>query len=176
MSDLPQPARSRFVPVLAIAAGLFVLLWYFVVVLRVPDAWPPASLERRAQRKHVLERIHSAGGWPALQHDCDALSQQHGDAYYFWTPRSTNALPPAISALKPKEVRAGWIEHPGEPTELRLVHIKVFGFRSTDGHQSPYFGLEVASGPGAETYKPTKSKFNDGRCELVTNNIYEVHR
>ena len=176
MSDLPQPARSRFVPVLAIAAGLFVLLWYFVVVLRLPDAWPPTSLERRAQGKQVLERIQSAGGWPALQHDCDVLSQQHRDAYYFWTPRSTNALPPAISALKPKEVRAGWIEHSGESTELRLVHIKVFGFRSTDGHQPPYFGLEVASGPGAETYKPTKSKFNDHRCELVTNNIYEVHR
>lgn len=176
VNDSPPPARSRFVPGLAIAAGLFVVLWYFVVVWRLPDAWPPESLERRAQRKQVLERIQSAGGWPALQRDCDGLSEQHKDAFYFWTPRSTNALPPAIGALKPKGVRAGWIEQPGGPTELRLVHIKVFGNRSTDGHQSPYFGLEVASGPGAETYRPTKSKFNDGRCALVTNYVYEVHR
>ena len=67
---------------LAIAAGLLVLWWNFVIVLRLPDARPPAGLERRAQRKQVLERIQSAGGWPALQHDCDVLSQQHRAAYY----------------------------------------------------------------------------------------------
>ena len=175
MSDSSQPARSRLIPVLAIAAGLFVLFWYFVVVWRLPDAWPPASLERRTQRKEISERIQSAGGWSALQHDCDVLSQQHRDAVYFWTPRSTNALPPAISALKPKEVRASWTQHSGEPTELR-VHIKVFGLRSTDGHQSPYFGLEVVTGPHAGTYKSVRSRFVDLPCELVTNGIYEVHR
>lgn len=53
--------------------------------------------------------------------------------------------------------------------------MKVFGYGSTDGHQQPYFALEIVSGPGAAGYKPAKSEYMRLTCELLTNNIYEVH-
>lgn len=148
-----------------------------------PMWWPPPAIERREQRQKVLERVKSAGGWGAIQRDCDALVAQHRDGAFLWDRNVTNALPPALAALKPWDVRFY------SPTVLRglkdepqvaVVHIKIFGMHSTGGHSRPYFGLEVVSGPGAETYKPGSSpggaSGNRHRSySPVTDRIYEVY-
>jgi hypothetical protein len=60
------------------------------------------------------------------------------------------------------------------------VHIKVFGMHSSGGHSTPYFGLEVVTGPGAETYRPGPShggvSGNGYRSfKAVTDRIYEIY-
>ena len=68
-----------------------------------PDMWPPRSVERRTQRAEVLRRIQGAGGWAALQKDCNALVEQRRDGSFVWHG-DTKALPPMIAALKPWSV------------------------------------------------------------------------
>jgi hypothetical protein len=70
-------------------------------------------------------------------------------------------------------------ERKQEP-QVAVVRIKFFGMHSTGGHSTPYFGLEVVSGPGAETYKPTPSlggASGNGyrRYRAVTDRIYEIY-
>ena len=163
MANTHQERRSGLSPLVWIAVAALVLFVSFPTLVRLSMAWPPAFLERRTQRGQVLERVKAAGGWAALQRDCTTLIDQHRDTDFYWVFTHTNALPTAIAALKPREVRLNG----GEPW---IVHIKVFGFRSTDGHQPQYFGLQVVSGNGADSYKP-----KDMRCEFVTNYIYEVY-
>ncbi|MCW5553239.1 MAG: hypothetical protein KIS67_13905 [Verrucomicrobiae bacterium] len=161
-------------------AFLGVLL--FLGVLN-PMWWPPPSVERRGQRQKVLERVEAAGGWAAIQKDCDALVEQYRDSAFAWHRYQTNALPPALAALNPWEVRFY------SPTVLRdfkdepqvaVVRIKIFGMHSTGGHSTPYFGLEVVSGAGAETYRPSPSRGgvsgNGYRSySRVTDRIYEIY-
>ena len=67
--------------------------------------WPPSWVERRGQRQKVLERVEAAGGWSAIQRDCDSLAAQYRDGIFYWHRFATNALPPALAALDPWEVR-----------------------------------------------------------------------
>ena len=148
-----------------------------------PMWWPPPSVERRGQRQKVLERVKTAGGWAAIQRDCDALVAQYWDSAFFWHRGETNALPPALAALNPWEVRFD------SPTVLRdfkdeplvaVVRIKIFGLHSTGGHSTPYFGLEVVCGAGTETYRPRPSRggVSGNRYRSfsrVTDRIHEIY-
>ncbi len=146
-----------------ILVALLLLYLLFPILIRLLSAWPPAFIERRAQRHQVFERVQAAGGWQSLQQDCATLIAQNRGTYFFWLSGNTNPLPSSIAALKPREVRFGG----GQP---EVIHIKVFGRRSTDGHQPPYFGLQLVSGAGADSYSP-----KDMRFEVVTNNVYVVY-
>ena len=158
----------------------------FVLYFILPSllmSWPPDWLERRTQRQKVIERVQAAGGWAALQKECDALVEQYRDTAFMWHRGETNALPPALAALKPWEVRFY------SPTVLRdfkdepqvaVVRIKIFGMHSTGGHSTPYFGLEIVSGAGAESYRPRPSRGgvsgNGYRSyTTVTDRIYEIY-
>jgi hypothetical protein len=156
-----------------------------LVILGVLDPmwWPPPSIERRGQRQKVLERVNAAGGWAAIQRDCDALATQYRDGEFFWHRGETNKLPPALAALNPWEVRftlpTSSQDSKDEP-QVAVVHIKIFGIHSTGGHSTPYFGLEVVSGSGAEIYKPRPSAVGAsgngyGSYNPVTERIYEVY-
>jgi hypothetical protein len=161
MAEEQQKPQSRFG---CLVVFIVVLLYFqFPTIIALVNAWPPAFIERRTQREQVLERIQSAGGWQALQRDCATIVEQNRGTYFVWFRGHTNALPPSIAALKPREVRFS-------DSQPEIVEIKVFGYRSTDGHQPPYFGLRVVSGAGADSYKP-----KDMRYEFVTNNIYEIY-
>jgi len=164
MAEVRQERVSSLGILVGILVTLVVLYGYLPVLVRLPEAWPPAFIERRTQRKQVFERVQAAGGWQSLQQDCAALIAQNRGAYFHWGRGNTNPLPSSIAALKPREVR--FVD--GQP---EVVHIKVFGYRSTDGHQPPYFGLQVVSGTGAESYRP-----KDMRFENITNNVYVVYQ
>ncbi|HXR08809.1 MAG TPA: hypothetical protein VN765_15835, partial [Candidatus Acidoferrum sp.] len=75
--------------------------------------------DRVNQHKTVLARVQTAGGWTALQRDCDALVKTNRDDAFIWDKMDdTNALPPAIAALQPMEVMYY------SPSVLRGMHIK----------------------------------------------------
>ena len=163
MAEEQQKSKSKLGCLLASVVVLALLYFQLPTLVALVNAWPPAFIERRTQRQQVFDRVQSAGGWQSLQQDCAALITQNRGAYFVWFRGHTNPLPSSIAALKPREVRFS----DGQP---EVVHIKVFGFRSTDGHQPPYFGLQVVSGTGADSYRP-----KDMRFEIVTTNIYAVY-
>jgi len=160
----------------------------FLVVLDIfggfhPSGWILTAIDRRTERKQVIEQVQLAGGWAALQKACDALVEQNRDEVFYWHRGSTNALPATLTALKPWDIQfippAVLRERKQEP-QVAVVRIKFFGMHSTGGHSTPYFGLEVVSGPGAETYKPTPSlggASGNGyrRYRAVTDRIYEIY-
>ncbi len=164
--------------------ALAILGVLFILDFLSPTWWPPPSVERRGQRQKVVERVDSAGGWAAIQKDCDALVAQHQVDGFYWHDRfDTNALPPALAALKPWEVRfyspTVLKDFKDEP-RVAVVRIKIFGLHSTGGHSTPYFGLEVVSGAGAETYRPRPSRGGvSGNAyrsySPVTDRIYEIY-
>jgi hypothetical protein len=180
MTDSCDKKGRRVSMLVWIAAALLGAYLLFPTFVGLLVAWPPAFMERRTERRLVEERIQPVGGWKALARDCHVLAQQYkADGYFFWARGHTNALPPSIAALKPMWVRfsrAASKDLPG----VTIVQIKVFGLHSTGGHSSPYLGLEVASGRGAERYKPKPSgpavpgeRYTTYR--EVSTNFYEIY-
>lgn len=170
-------------PVVHWSWGIFALfggLLFFGILS--PNWWPPASIERRGQRQKVVERVVAAGGWTALQKECDALVEQYRDSAFVWYRGNTNALPPTIAALKPWSVifySPTMMRGSKDEPQVPVIRIKIFGLHSTGGHSTPYFGLEVVSGTGAETYSPKPKRVASGnrywRYTQVTDRIYEVY-
>ncbi len=163
MAQDREESQSKLGCLLAFVIVLALLYSQLPTLIALVNAWPPAFIERRTQRQQVFERAQAAGGWQSLQKDCAALIAENRGTGFSWLRAQTNLLPASIAALNPTEVRF-------TDVQPEVVHIKVFGYRSTDGHQPPYFGLEVVSGTGAGAYKPRHMRF-----EIVTTNIYAVY-
>jgi hypothetical protein len=160
-----------------------VLLLIWVAMPKLIVWWPPRWLELRRQRQTFEERVKAAGGWAAIQRDCDALVEQHPNIPFLWSRHNTNVLPPALATLKPQSMSfyppSISIESNGKD-QAAVVHIKVFGMHSTGGHSTPYFGLEVVSGADSNNYAPVTSQggisANRHRSyRKVTESIYETY-
>jgi hypothetical protein len=158
------------------------ILWVFVVLVVIylfPSMvyWPPPWIERRAQRQRLNERIQSAGGWAALQRDCDTLVQQNRTTGFAW--HQGDELPPALAALNPREVYFYPSPNRKDSSAMCVVHIRVLGVHSTGGHSTPYFGLEVVSGGNADQYRPEPGRGAPGNYHdsyrKVTDRIYEIY-
>jgi hypothetical protein len=85
MADSPPNQRRSFrwilwIPIVLLAPYFFLML--FLMLLN-SDSFPPRWYERRTQRQKVVERVQSAGGWAALQKDCDALVEQYRDSSFY---------------------------------------------------------------------------------------------
>jgi hypothetical protein len=147
-----------------------------------PGIWPPPSVERRGQRQRVLERVQSVGGWEAVRRGCEALATNYPEGLTWLPPRSnawvypnpqtdphryyvTNLdygpLPPAVAALKPREIRyypPNLLRESREAPQVAVVRLRIFGIHSSGGHSTPYYGLEVPCGAGADSYAPRPSQ------------------
>src|SRR5262245_29720579 len=78
----PGIAKSPSAPLWGFISKLFAVgavLFGFYYVLLLIAWWPPIPVERSKQRAFVAERIQLAGGWIALERDCDKLVDQHRD-------------------------------------------------------------------------------------------------
>ncbi|MGN6556013.1 MAG: hypothetical protein ACTHLW_20080 [Verrucomicrobiota bacterium] len=182
MTD-PQPVRKnplRFV-VWTILAALFV----FYIFPRLLMAWPPDWIERRTQRRLILERIESVGGWNALKRECMTLVGQHTNEPFEWFRYGdTNALPPTLAALKPMEIRfypPGIFRGSQQDTSVPVVHIRIFGMPSTGGNASPYLGLEVVCSTNTGAYEPRRG-YSGGvpgnrhsTFRKVAENVFEIY-
>ncbi len=189
-------AQMRRHPILHVIWGLFsVVSFYFFFVLL--PAGPPAWWDRREQRKTVSERVQTAGGWSAVRQGCELLTMNKPEPFY-WQPPVTGAwvypnpqtepkkyyvtnidygpLPPAVAALKPREIRF----YPGKQ-DVAVMHIRLFGMHSTGGYSTPYFGLEVVCGTGAERYRPKQGKSggvsgnSHSTYKKVAEGVYEIY-
>ena len=169
MEDSEPSKKSSFSLLLWIPLGVFVLLYIFPSCLAW---WPPAVVERRAQRQELAERVQLAGGWDAIRRDCMALTEQNTNGLIsHW--RDAN-LPPAILALKPLTVQYS--------RGYGCVHIRIFGIHSTGGHSTPYFGLEVDTSINSTGYKHGTGYGNGGVignhhsvAKQVADGIYEIY-
>ena len=107
--------------VLLISLPAVLLLFYFRFDLHSADyrqwayihsrlyrhyLWHQADEADRVKQHNTVDaRVQAAGGWTALQRDCDALVKTNRDGVFIWDKwTDTNALPPAIAALQPMEV------------------------------------------------------------------------
>ena len=135
--------------------------------------WPPISVERRTQRKKIVELVQAAGGWDALRRDCVSFAEQHTNGFSsHW--RQTNDLPKAIVALRPLTVQY-------EP-EYGCIRMRIFGAHSTGGRSRPYFGLEVDTSTNSAAYKHGTGYDNGGVignhheiANQVADGIYEIY-
>jgi hypothetical protein len=133
----------------------------------------PISVERRTQRKKVVERVQFAGGWDAIRRGCVSLAEQNTNGFYsHW--QDTNGLPAAIVALKPLMVEY-------QP-QYGCVRVTIFGIQSTGGHSTPYFGLEVDTSTNSVGYNHGTGYDGGGvvgnhhsTCNQVAEGIYEVY-
>jgi len=181
-------AIRRFVVKSSLSHVVLFSILFALTALAFPVAWGLMASrlirhERQIQRDMVITRIRQAGGWAALQKDCDEIVEHYRDKAFFWHRYDTNALPPALAALKPWEVRfyspTVLKDFKDEP-KVAVVHIKIFGMHSTGGHSTPYYGLEVVGGAGAQSYTPRPGRGGvsgnrHDRYRRVTDRIYEVY-
>ncbi len=184
---LEQTRRHRM---LHCVWGCFALFSAFMLFLTLnPYAWPPTWWWRHKQRVIVIERLQSAGGWTALKRDCDALANTYkDDPYGFrWLRGDTNALPPAIAALKPKEVEfypPKVLQPIGTEREKwhgsnAVMRISIFGAHSTGGRDQPWLWLEVLCEPGVISYSHSRLRSTTPlrywKYRKITDNIYEYY-
>jgi hypothetical protein len=170
--------QMRKHPVIHIIWGCFAVfgLLIFLGIIN-PNVWPPTSIERHEQREEVLKRVQSAGGWEAVRLGCEALSTNYPDRYFWRQIRSnlwisisrkteskfdsfTNLdyelFPAAIAALHPIEIRLETPEQThrvGDDSKIIIVSVRIFGMAGAHHHLSPYYGLAVPCGAGAEHYE-----------------------
>lgn len=167
--------------------GALVIAGFYLVV--VTQAWPPVWLERRAQREEVSKRVEAVGGWAALKRDCEALAEAHRDDEDVFRWRFTrDTLPPAIAALKPRDVEfypLSMLRQIKSEESIRwygtnaVVRIQVFGYHSTGGRGAPYLGIEVLCEPGLTNYCPERLRstvpLRYWRYRKVAPDIYEYY-
>jgi hypothetical protein len=167
-----------------VASALLAVLVAAILLLPALPVFrgPSVSVERRGQRQKVLERVQSVGGWAAIQRDCDTLVEHYRESGFFWPSSTTNGLPSALAALKPLEGRfypPKLLRDTQDARQVAVVRITIFSLPSTGGHAIPYYGLDVVSGGGAETYRPRPSGGALGNAHRsynsVTDRIYEIY-
>lgn len=149
-------------------ACLLVLLLVSVFLVILPDRLPD-WLELRLERLHVWKRVQNAGGWTALQRDCDALVTKYKDdsfgfRWYQYGPQAdTNSLPPAIAALNPQMVeflspkilqQAGRGDGDNRYGTNFVVRISIYGHHTTGMHEKPWLGLDVLCGSSVTNHIP----------------------
>ena len=75
-----EQMRKR--PMMHVVWGCFALVGVlFFRCLKSGNALP-RFVERQGQRAKVVQRVAAAGGWAALQKDCDALAAQYQDSAF----------------------------------------------------------------------------------------------
>ena len=183
-----EQMRKR--PILHTIWGLFAVLSFYFIFVFTP-AGPPAWVDRIDQRNKLQERVKTAGGWDLIRRDC-TLFVSNRNEFFYWFPPATNVqvtwfsnnvamhyttnenygtLPPALAALKPREMRY-------YPPVLK---IRLFGMHSTGGHSTPYFGLEVVCGTNIPEYRPNKgnsggvSGNHHSTFKKIAEGIYEIY-
>lgn len=183
-----DPGLPRWWPSTGFLVAL-ALVWFLPQIgWRLLTWWPPPSVERRAQRREVMERIQAAGGWEVLRRDCVALAELQRTTNFVWPRYDTNALR-AIAKLRPvifefeHKGSDSPAEHPDPtpagPPDVQLVRFHLFlGAHPVGGHATPYFGLEVVTDSQSAGYLPTLHRVVSGSraksYRKVADGIYEI--
>jgi hypothetical protein len=95
------------------------------------------------------------------------LAASNSGQGFEWFYKPDSVLPPAIAALKPMQVQF----YPPQPLskdegKLKVVHIRVFGMHRTGGHDTPFYGLDVACEPEPKDYQPQSSHTVSGNSHF----------
>ena len=152
----------------------FLMFWAMPISFGLILLLNPTPLKLHKERKIAFERIQAAGGWDAITRDCLALESQHTNdqEYLWWYGYKTNseALPPAIAALKP--YRVTYYPYDNVP----IIRIHVLGQHSTDGAWPEYW-LWFVCREMPQDYVPKlnyPSEWFPLNIRKMTNSIFEV--
>jgi hypothetical protein len=166
--DRDEPiVRPGFLLALALIFGAcWVLAWGVMW-------WPPRWIERQRQRVEISKRIETAGGWNAVINDSKIFWSTNEPPYFRFFPnyQSNLTLPPAITALKPREIT-------GETNNgLCTVKYQLFGYHSTGARgQAFYWLLVVINEPGTNTTELfRKGPGGQRTIHQVTNTVFEIY-
>jgi hypothetical protein len=159
-----HPILHGFWVLPGIFSVLILLLFFDPMLINI---WPPHWLELKHQREEVLARVQSVEGWETLRKDCMTLAATNSGQGFEWFYKPDSVLPPAIAALKPMQVQF----YPPQPLskdegKLKVVHIRVFGMHRTGGHDTPFYGLDVACEPEPKDYQPQSSHTVSGNSHF----------
>lgn len=157
---------------------LVLLLILFVpsFLVRLLAWWPPISVEQRAQRQVVQERVQKIGGWEAVRLGCETLVSNNPDGFSWFPTMSSNwvmhfqiqercnwylatnldygPLPPTIAGLRPFSVDYA--------PRYGCVIIQVFGLHRTGGHDTPYLAYEIDTSTNSISYQHGTGYQNGG--------------
>ncbi len=163
---------ANFPPKTRIALGTLFLVACLGVTAAVIFGPSRDERERWMQRKKVMERVRSIGGWDVLRRDCNSLAERCRGETSRWSADFPAGLPPAIVALKPRFVEFYPPKYPGfNDSDYPVVRITIFGMHSTGGHDIPRLGLDViCSGSGADYEKMPSSYWS---YRKVADDVFE---
>jgi hypothetical protein len=150
------------------------LLFVGFVVPYVLMSWPPRWLERRDQRKEVLKRVESAGGWgEVLRQSSMFLSTNTDPRPGFIVPwAQTNfALPPAMKALKPRYIA---LDSFGG---VSAVKMHVFGVHSSGHRDRAFYSLVIMpDAPKTNVVELLGRRYGERqKTHQITNGVFEVY-
>jgi len=151
---------------------LTLILSLYLGLAYLPSFWPPRWMERRDQRKQVIQRVEAAGGWAKLVQDTQILLATNDSPYVRISPRwETNfVLPTTIATLKTRDVELSKMEGPS----TALLHI--FGYHSTGGRgQANYWLFVVEEGSEKKAIESLRSRFSNRTIRQITNSVFEVY-
>jgi hypothetical protein len=148
--------------------GLGALAFIAFAFIYNPDPLPRWPVQRKEQRRIVRERVAAIGGWEVLHREATA-------AFGKWEPYSdigTN-IPPAITQLKPREVRVY-----ADTNVPVIARLKFFGAHSTGSRGVPYYGIWIVCSPVSSNFIPTLDFSGAtvmGKIEKLSDSIFEVY-
>ena len=166
----------------------FVGVLVFFGFINNPEMWPfwliERSIEQREHQAIFAGRLKLAGGWAAVQRDCDVLAEHYqGDQFQWFRGFDTNSgintapLPPSLAALEPMKVEffspeklrpiKGQEEFKVD-AQIPVVHIQIFGMHRTGIHDSPYLGFLVVCTTNAANHPEAYFKY-----QRVADRVYE---
>ena len=183
MTDSSPTKKSSFV--------WLIPLGFLLVLLFRGFYWPVIDLfTRSTQRQQVLEEASSGCGrlgCPEARLHCFGKHERRWIFMVVGLGTSTNSLPPAIAALRPR--RVDFHPHQYYPHGTwwssathsdAAVRIFVFGTHNTDGNDQPSLGLDVLCEPGVTSYTPPDNWRSDiplryWKYRKIADDIYEVY-
>ena len=151
-------------------------------------ALTPNWVRQIQQRREILQRVESAGGWDAIRVASTALVSNYlssGDLarstnrnmiYMIWRSGSSSftnftsgPIPVVLQRLKPIQF---WLDQPLTNSTTTVVHLSIMtNQRSGPGLPKPYLALEVPVGPEASTYRP----WSPSLIKPLAEGVYEVY-
>lgn len=205
MPDVPTHSQSRFPPLVIIVLSAVVL--FIGVASAWPPLWVERRQQRAkvfekvraaggwdAVKRDCLSLAETNSGfyWERRQDnphplpptlaalapvDVSSISSETLRSSQYGNPsrRTIQGSGKKLGDFPSPEIPSGFNEKP----DFAVVRIKFFGRHSTGGRSTPFYGIEIVTGPGKESYQPQPVQAASGNGHTnfrkIEDGIYEVY-
>jgi hypothetical protein len=157
-----------------VAKWITIIGFVYLVVVYLPNYFPPRWVERISQRKQVAERVQSAGGWGEVLRQSSLFVSTNADPRLDlvvpWA-QTNIVFPPAIKALKPRNIaRDSW-------DGVNILKLHIFGIHSTGRRGPAFYSLVVMpDAPQTNVVDLLRQHYGDRQTiRQITNGVFEVY-